>query len=241
MGRRAVGTVIVGPTTLLRGAIAKILRPPDFRVVLSTRSISDIESIELSQDRTCLLIIETDGTLDSLLTHITRFKQRYPLGRVFLLGHRWHPEKIAAAFEAGANACFTPASDSHELLKAIELIMMGSQTILPVEFLPCLSNLSSPSNTDRVRGGWSNAATESRDNQAVVVADRESSHLHFSSRELSIIRCLVGGATNKAIAREINISEATVKVHVKAILRKIGISNRTQAAIWAMTNSHLVV
>jgi hypothetical protein len=37
------------------------------------------------------------------------------------------------------------------------------------------------------------------------------------------------------IAREINISEATVKVHVKTILRKIGVSNRTQAAIWAMS------
>jgi hypothetical protein len=37
------------------------------------------------------------------------------------------------------------------------------------------------------------------------------------------------------IARELDICEATVKVHVKAILRKIGVSNRTQAAIWAMS------
>jgi hypothetical protein len=39
------------------------------------------------------------------------------------------------------------------------------------------------------------------------------------------------------IAREIDISEATVKVHVKAILRKIGAANRTQAAIWALQNN----
>jgi DNA-binding NarL/FixJ family response regulator len=198
----------------------------------------DIEPLELSQDRTCLLIVETDGTVDSLLSHIARFKQRYPLSRVVMLGHHWRPEEIASAFGAGASACFAPMADSNQLLKAIELIMMGSQTILPVEFLPCLSSLSSLSNTNFVQDGWSHASTERGDRQ--TGAGRAFSHLHFSSRELSIMRGLVRGASNKAIAREINISEATVKVHVKAILRKIGIANRTQAAIWAMTNSHLV-
>ena len=47
---------------------------------------------------------------------------------------------------------------------------------------------------------------------------------------------LVDGSSNKAIARKINIAEATVKVHVKAILRKIRVNNRTQAAVWAMNN-----
>jgi two-component system nitrate/nitrite response regulator NarL len=51
---------------------------------------------------------------------------------------------------------------------------------------------------------------------------------------------MVGGDSNKVIARKIAIAEATVKVHVKAILRKIRLSNRTQAAIWAMNNSTLV-
>jgi len=51
---------------------------------------------------------------------------------------------------------------------------------------------------------------------------------------------MVGGDSNKVIARKIDIAEATVKVHVKAILRKIRLSNRTQAAIWAMNNSTLV-
>jgi two-component system, NarL family, nitrate/nitrite response regulator NarL len=41
------------------------------------------------------------------------------------------------------------------------------------------------------------------------------------------------GAPNKLIARKLDITEATIKVHVKAILRKIGAANRTQAAMWA--------
>ena len=44
------------------------------------------------------------------------------------------------------------------------------------------------------------------------------------------------GSPNKVIARELDVAEATVKVHVKAILRKIQVSNRTQAAIWATEN-----
>lgn len=58
----------------------------------------------------------------------------------------------------------------------------------------------------------------------------------LSPREQSILQCLIEGNSNKGIARKINIAEATVKVHVKAILRKIRVQNRTQAAIWGMNN-----
>ena len=55
----------------------------------------------------------------------------------------------------------------------------------------------------------------------------------FSTREIEILDCLTRGEANKFIARRFAIAEATVKVHVKAILRKIRAKNRTQAAIWA--------
>ena len=61
----------------------------------------------------------------------------------------------------------------------------------------------------------------------------------LSTREKLILRCLIEGDSNKCIARKIDIAEATVKVHVKAILRKIRVQNRTQAAIWAMNNESL--
>ena len=49
---------------------------------------------------------------------------------------------------------------------------------------------------------------------------------------------LVKGHANKVIARTCEITEATVKVHMKSILRKIRVANRTQAAIWAMENGY---
>jgi two-component system nitrate/nitrite response regulator NarL len=59
----------------------------------------------------------------------------------------------------------------------------------------------------------------------------------LSERERCVFRSLVEGDSNKVIASKCGISEATVKVHVKAVLRKIGVSNRTQAAIWAMNHA----
>ena len=58
--------------------------------------------------------------------------------------------------------------------------------------------------------------------------------VNLSEREIEILRCLILGYANKVISRRLDISEATVKVHVKAILRKLRVSNRTQAAIWAV-------
>jgi two-component system nitrate/nitrite response regulator NarL len=48
-----------------------------------------------------------------------------------------------------------------------------------------------------------------------------------------VAHSLVSGSSNKLIARELHLSEATVKVHVKSILRKLHMANRTQVAIWA--------
>lgn len=76
-----------------------------------------------------------------------------------------------------------------------------------------------------------------RPNLALV--DQQCSVM-LSERESQILYFLTNGATNKAIARELGITEATVKVHVKSLLRKIHANNRTQAAIWAL-NSNFVV
>jgi len=55
----------------------------------------------------------------------------------------------------------------------------------------------------------------------------------LSRCEMLILRMLMEGASNKVIARRLVITESTVKVHMKAILRKLRLQNRTQAAIWA--------
>jgi two-component system nitrate/nitrite response regulator NarL len=63
-----------------------------------------------------------------------------------------------------------------------------------------------------------------------------SSSRNLSSREENILRCLTSGLSNKVIARRLSLSEATVKGHIKVIMRKINAQNRTQAAIWGLAN-----
>jgi two-component system, NarL family, nitrate/nitrite response regulator NarL len=64
----------------------------------------------------------------------------------------------------------------------------------------------------------------------------QSDATHLSPREKEILSHLLAGHSNKLIARELGIAEATVKVHLKSVLRKIGVENRTQATIWALAN-----
>lgn len=61
---------------------------------------------------------------------------------------------------------------------------------------------------------------------------------HLSDRETEIVRCLVLGHSNKIIARDLKIAEATVKVHIKGLPRKMQVTNRTQAAIQAWNELH---
>jgi two-component system nitrate/nitrite response regulator NarL len=60
--------------------------------------------------------------------------------------------------------------------------------------------------------------------------------VRLSPRQEEILSHLVAGGSNELIARKLAISEAMVKVHLKDVLRKIGVENRTQATIWALAN-----
>ncbi len=103
--------------------------------------------------------------------------------------------------------------------------MLG-ETILPPELLQLI-------------GAAADDAAERADKPAAVqpvIANGLDGAARLSGRERWILCCIVDGDSNKHIARRIGIAEATVKVHVKAILRKIQLRNRTQAAIWAVNN-----
>jgi DNA-binding CsgD family transcriptional regulator len=58
----------------------------------------------------------------------------------------------------------------------------------------------------------------------------------FTASEIRVLELVKGGASNKAIARDLCLAEATIKLHLKGVLRKLGVSNRTQAAVWAHQN-----
>jgi two-component system, NarL family, nitrate/nitrite response regulator NarL len=129
------------------------------------------------------------------------------------------------------------------------------ETILPSAILPLLyGNDGEPDNgnghldaddVDRYTPGngvkGHDSFDEGIDDETESIAEGlpkiENTHVpRLSSRQKLILHCLIEGDSNKTIARKIHIAEATVKVHLKTILRKIHVHNRTQAAIWAINN-----
>jgi two-component system nitrate/nitrite response regulator NarL len=64
----------------------------------------------------------------------------------------------------------------------------------------------------------------------------QSDGVRLSPREREVLSHVVEGHSNKVIARRLGVTEATAKVHLKSVLRKIKVDNRTQAAVWALAN-----
>ena len=123
-------------------------------------------------------------------------------------------ENVGLAFNAGASGYLIKTISCDPLGGALRLISMGEK-VFPSQIAESLLDPA----WRMARPNWN--------------AGREA--LNLSAREIEILRCLVSGEANKVISRRLHITEATVKVHIKAILRKLRVTNRTQAAIWAVT------
>ncbi|TIT03319.1 MAG: response regulator transcription factor [Mesorhizobium sp.] len=229
--RQSFITVLVGPSELLREGLSRILDAAKFRVLFSAACVHDILQKPLPQHRPILLIIDVGGTdADAEFAQIAEFKAIYPTSHVVALADHCRSTDIVSAFHAGADGYLTKVAAHDTFIKALELVMLG-QTVLPAETSTSIQDIRHGLKHDAVADELTKVAVK------VEYEDQELSIL--SSRENCILRRLIEGESNKAIAREINIAEATVKVHVKAILRKIRVRNRTQAAVWAMNHGML--
>jgi two-component system nitrate/nitrite response regulator NarL len=127
---------------------------------------------------------------------------------IAILTRTMRVDDVKLLLDAGVNAFFCAETRPAVFVKGLELVMLG-ETILP----PTL--LSSANVETRIRAACA------------------PGHERLSPQERLILRSLANGQPNKTIARKIGSAESTIKVHVKNILRKIGVANRTQAAIWA--------
>ena len=115
---------------------------------------------------------------------------------------------VRAAMGGGADFLIKNVSPE-ALIQSLQLVMLGEK-VFPTNLASMLLDMTAVSPQHSIRG--------------------------LSPREQEILQALVTGASNKMIAYKLGITEATVKVHLKTLLRKIDVNNRTQAAIWAMNN-----
>lgn len=221
--RERTPTVIIGSYSLGREGIRRIIGTSRFDIVASAGAFDDVSLTLADFAEPPLLILIVDDDFNSVRRAIVRFREQAPGGRIAILGRRWDLTSALDAFAAGADACLAEGADGPTFVKSLELIMLG-ETIWPRGVLSKLQEKED----DGATAAECPAAPE-------VDTEREqSSALQFSRQETRILDCLSEGDSNKLIARKLEIAEATVKVHVKAILRKIRVRNRTQAAVWAL-------
>lgn len=150
-------------------------------------------------------------------------RDKCPNARVVVVADHYRSTEPDLAFQVGAAGYLVSDMSCDAFVKSLELVMMGEAV-----FPPAFQTSAHDTRSEYRR----NAAGE--DDGANLVMPDDASAPQLSPRELAILRCLINGNSNKCIARKIDIAEATVKVHVKRILRKAHAVNRTQAALWAI-------
>jgi len=175
------------------------------------------------------LVVHTGDDFDAAVEQIELYRDQHPGGRIAIVADHYRLSELISAFRAGAKGYFADLMTCDAFIKSLELVMMG-ETIFPPAFL---SFVLDP------EGDRGEAAPRDENNQSILIRTENTLAPQLSTREKSILRCLIEGDSNKCIARKIDIAEATVKVHVKAIFGKIRVQNRTQAAIWGMNNGSL--
>jgi two-component system nitrate/nitrite response regulator NarL len=175
------------------------------------------------------LVVHTGDDFDAAVEQIELYRDRHPGGRIAIVADHYRLDELVSAFRAGTNGYFADVKTCDAFIKSLELVMMG-ETIFPPAFLSFV--------LDREEN-LVEAAPRDENKQSILIRTENTLAPQLSTREKSILLCLIEGDSNKCIARKIDIAEATVKVHVKAILRKIRVQNRTQAAIWGMNNGSL--
>ena len=143
------------------------------------------------------------------LTALGRIKLDKPQLPILILSTFDNPTYVARAVALGANGFLLKGCSREELLAAIRTAATGENVWTREELRRVTGALATPR----------------------LAADVE---VPLTQRESEVLRQLAYGLTNKEIAQTLHISYETVKEHVQHILRKIGVTDRTQAAVWAV-------
>jgi DNA-binding NarL/FixJ family response regulator len=115
---------------------------------------------------------------------------------------------VHAALQAGASGYVLKDSDADDVAAAVRAAHRGDLQIDPLVARRLMSSLREGQGVDRIS--------------------------ELTSRELDVLRLVAAGKPNKQIAADLVISERTARTHVSRILRKLHLSSRTQAALWAV-------
>ena len=222
-----VTTILIHPNGLFSEGLRRILSGTPFEPK-QVVAASDCVPADLHHSEHELFFIIGGRDTGNAVKEVQAIAQKFQRARIVVIGDRIETKAVMSALEAGARGYLSDNMNSEVLVKALELVMLD-ETVLPGQFAKDLTRQLGQQQRDLPACASHCSDTAETDTKA-----QQSPAL--SSRETAILKRLMLGSSNKAIAYKMAITEATVKVHIKSILRKIRARNRTQAAIWAVTN-----
>ena len=137
-------------------------------------------------------------------------KKENPAARILILTSFGEDAHVSAAIRAGALGYLLKDSSPDELFHAIREVAQGNLSLPPQVAMKLIQDLQKPK------------------------LDRLPPETALTERELDVLRGIARGLSNQEIGRQLIISEATVRSHVSSLLSKLGVTNRTQAALYAV-------
>jgi len=205
--------LIINPNEIEREGMRRILNDAGCKVVTVAGQYSEALFEMVPLDRRCICFVSSQSDENTLKLCAQVHDLRSDVS-IIMLGHDVESSMIARAFRAGVSGYVSSDTCCASLIAMTRLVALGEK-VIPSHVVFDLAMLDTGSHLA---------------NNDVRIEDA-----NMSAREINILRGLIRGEPNKVISRRLNITEATVKVHVKSILRKLHVFNRTQAAIWAVS------
>lgn len=207
--------LLVDDHNLFRSGVKALLaRQPDFEVVgEAADGLEGLKRARQLKPDVVLLDLHMPGLTGREV--VKGMVEELPETRVLMLTVSEDAEDLIETLRAGARGYLLKNIDAEFLVDSIRRAAAGEAVMSPQMTAKLVSELRGP-----VRG------------QSAAAPDKET----LSPRERGILALLARGASNKEIAREIRLAESTVKIHVQSILRKLRLSSRVQAAVYAVEN-----
>jgi two-component system, NarL family, nitrate/nitrite response regulator NarL len=256
---KRVSTIIIEPRLVLREALELLMGNHCYRVVGGLASIGEITCSSVKHDGPELVILGAQAA-DDAAEGAQVIRTLWPDSKIIFLFDDVSPADFQNMLASQVDGCIPLSVSPAALMSALDLIMTRNVRIMvmgdtnPALKCPQVEPLETESESARLHSNGDSAVTvfgvpplerpaneanicnrDSCTGQAHVVETKTPT---LSEREIQVLDGLVKGDANKVIARRCGVTEATVKVHMESILRKIRVGNRTQAAIWALEHSY---
>jgi two-component system nitrate/nitrite response regulator NarL len=237
-----LATIVVESRLLVREALNALMAKNGYRVVCDIRSTAECNGVAGLSDEPKLVILGAQ-LADNALSEAVTARKLWPDSKIILLYEYLSAADFEKVLMSEINGCVPLFASPDTLINSLDMVVTKGARVMVVGDTQRLTiQVPQPGESDQTEIKLQSDGAEHEDVSVSIGALPQSPlNVHspyLSEREAQILDGLVKGHANKVIARTCDITEATVKVHMKSILRKIRVDNRTQAAIWAIANGY---